>query len=436
MKAWRMLCLFLALAVLGTLLVPAAACADGPRFHVYIEEDGEEKGFGYAFAVNVAGEKHLLAANYTDDDTVYIKSGDERYNIEEEWDYLTCGFYRSGLDYDAALEAVCPHRGDTVNIRYTIKESDQIYTCQTKARLGDVVFSRNGRAEVELELAEALGGTVSLTLFPALGYLSDSEVAGAMVTHSGRYYLYIPWFDANTYTTAGAAKETEPAGTPTPTPTPPGEEPTPTPSASAKPGIGLRPADGVSDGDDGTVEPGKRDWRMTVVIGLGCAAGLAIVVAVAAVLMQKKRKAQPGKKPGGDAPFFPDDGKDITIRTTPLPDGTETQGLFIMGRGGYQEGRIYPINGTVKIGRLDTNNIVYPADYPGVSREHLRLDLSNGALYMMDNSANGTYLQRAGESSINRVPRGQAIRLQPGDTFFLAERKNEFRVILRQGPES
>lgn len=101
--------------------------------------------------------------------------------------------------------------------------------------------------------------------------------------------------------------------------------------------------------------------------------------------------------------------------------------LRLKCRGGYMNGRIYPIpREGITIGREPDNNIQYPANTPGISRHHVKLFWQDGQLMILDlESSNGTYLNRNG-----RIPAMRPVPLNPGDCFYLGENKNGFEITV------
>ena len=113
--------------------------------------------------------------------------------------------------------------------------------------------------------------------------------------------------------------------------------------------------------------------------------------------------------------------------------------LQLVCRGGYQDGRSFPLayGTTVTIGRDAGCVIRYPADYPGVSRHHASLqwetlggEWSTGPLVLTlrDTSSTGTLLERLDKV----IPRGESVPVRAGDVFYIGERKNRFEIVSNQ----
>ncbi len=113
----------------------------------------------------------------------------------------------------------------------------------------------------------------------------------------------------------------------------------------------------------------------------------------------------------------------------PIPPAMQAQpatgALFLACQGGYQDGRVYPLNGSMLIGRGTNCNIQYPNDYPGISREHAMIQLNAGRIYLTDTSSTGIYL----EKTKSKMQPRQTIEMAPGDVFYLGEWKNKFQIV-------
>lgn len=96
----------------------------------------------------------------------------------------------------------------------------------------------------------------------------------------------------------------------------------------------------------------------------------------------------------------------------------------LVGEDGALKGRSYEIRGICWIGRTADCQIRYPENTGGISRHHCELLTENGKLLLMDvGSTYGTYLGDGTKLEKN-IPR----ELKSGDTFYLADRKQMFRV--------
>ena len=100
--------------------------------------------------------------------------------------------------------------------------------------------------------------------------------------------------------------------------------------------------------------------------------------------------------------------------------------MWLVCVGGHMNGRVYPITPEqpLTFGRLPGNRLQFPADYPGVSREHARLSLENGKLLLTDlGSTDGTVIFGKGQLT-PMVPQEMA----PGDVFYIGTEDNAFEI--------
>jgi hypothetical protein len=96
--------------------------------------------------------------------------------------------------------------------------------------------------------------------------------------------------------------------------------------------------------------------------------------------------------------------------------------LVITGRGLPAEGVRMPLNeSTVPVGRNHLPDS-FDAANASVSTEHLKVswDAKEQLYYMTDNSTNGTYVKRAGESQFKHYRKGEKIYMGPADEIRLA----------------
>ena len=156
---------------------------------------------------------------------------------------------------------------------------------------------------------------------------------------------------------------------------------------------------------------------------------ISIAIGVVVVLLLKKKK---NTETGPVPPPPPGTGDDDTVVYDPIPEDVDPEpiagSLKLRCHGGYQNGRAYdiPADG-LSIGRELSNNICYPPQTPGISRQHAKLFWQDGQLMLLDlDSSNGTYLNQSG-----RIPPMRPVPLQPGDCFYLGENKNCFEVSAR-----
>lgn len=120
---------------------------------------------------------------------------------------------------------------------------------------------------------------------------------------------------------------------------------------------------------------------------------------------------------------------------TPLGD------LYLSCRGGYQDGREYPLKAEILIGRATDCDIRYPDDCPGISRHHAIVrcyeELGSIRVELTDTSSTETYLKKGsiGENKANQIPKNTPIELRPGDVFYIGARENRFELVQKVLPE-
>jgi len=127
--------------------------------------------------------------------------------------------------------------------------------------------------------------------------------------------------------------------------------------------------------------------------------------------------------PPSDLSAYPPPGNSslpYTVEDVPI----HTPKVYITGLGGSMDGRNFEFGQhEILIGREASCSIRYPGDTNGISRSHCKLLWQNGTLMLMDlNSTYGTYTVSGKLTPMYPVP------LRNGDVFYLAEKKNCFRV--------
>ncbi len=100
----------------------------------------------------------------------------------------------------------------------------------------------------------------------------------------------------------------------------------------------------------------------------------------------------------------------------------------IQGLAGYFEGRRFPIENQLIIGRAPSCNIVFPTDTQGVSSKHCVIVNNNGQLYIKDlESSYGTFLNGKTKLEPNKM-----VSINIGDRIALGSENQSF-IITRKG---
>jgi predicted component of type VI protein secretion system len=93
---------------------------------------------------------------------------------------------------------------------------------------------------------------------------------------------------------------------------------------------------------------------------------------------------------------------------------------------GHLAGNSFPIRGVIAIGRDPARcQVVYPADTKGISSLHCEVMQQAGSIILTDKgSTYGTFLAGGQKLAAN-----QNVTLASGAVFYLADPKNEFRIL-------
>lgn len=158
-------------------------------------------------------------------------------------------------------------------------------------------------------------------------------------------------------------------------------------------------------------EPAKNNTPLIV-------GGVAVVVvAIAAVaLLARKKKPVPAAQP-------------ISPTGPAVPAIGAVGGLRLQCLSGSFAGRRFPIEKQVRIGRDPArNDLVYPANAPGVSGAHCVVKAEGGQLWLTDlGSSHGTYLNG------RKLAANQASPLNVGDRFWLGSENEMFQITVKGG---
>lgn len=162
-------------------------------------------------------------------------------------------------------------------------------------------------------------------------------------------------------------------------------------------------------------------------------AAVLVVVAIIALLSVRGKKRSGRERGSAPSPVPPVDETGPVPTPAPAerrPDPNDS-GFRIQGLSGALEGRRYLIGrqGVVVLGRDPAQcGVVFPGDTPGVSARHCAVWLENGGVYLKDlGSSHGTFLAPG-----RRLTTGQAVRLMPGETFFLGSQDQSFVIAERR----
>jgi hypothetical protein len=144
-------------------------------------------------------------------------------------------------------------------------------------------------------------------------------------------------------------------------------------------------------------------WWLFVAAG-GLVAG-AVVFMVVLVMREKDPAAQPAKQP--------------------VPPSADAE-LQLICLGGHYAGKTFPLRGPVSVGRdPQLCHIIFPSGTNGISALHCEISPRPGGVTLTDKgSTYGTFL-----SGGRKLGENQSAALNPGDSFYLAESVNEFKVM-------
>ena len=108
--------------------------------------------------------------------------------------------------------------------------------------------------------------------------------------------------------------------------------------------------------------------------------------------------------------------------TPSAPAGPST--LHVTGLTGPLTGRRFPLDRNLRIGRNAGNDIAFPEGTPGISGSHCMLIPQGNMVYLADlGSSYGTFLDNG-----SRLAPQEKHPLKKGDVFYLASRKQSFRI--------
>lgn len=172
------------------------------------------------------------------------------------------------------------------------------------------------------------------------------------------------------------------------------------------------------------------DDTVTLIIIIAIAAVVvAAVIIILVILLGKRKKGKETPSPDGGNAQTSSFTEAAQPYAQPRPYIQNDSGLRIQAESGVFAGRRFAIAPVLRIGRDPArNDLVYPEQTKGISGVHCKLVYQSGQLLLIDlGSTYGTYLNGG-----QRLAANQAMAINPGDRFYLADRKELF-VIVRSG---
>lgn len=180
-------------------------------------------------------------------------------------------------------------------------------------------------------------------------------------------------------------------------------------------------------------------WAMAVIL----AGAVAIVILAAYLIMRNNARNRtrqvpaPAPQPVPSQPASWPDTQPVPQPDPYVPNhpgggypaaapASSAQLLRLQSVAGAFGSRRFSIDGTLRMGVDPTqNDLVFPQGTPGVSRQHCRLILRNGALWLQDmNARYGTYYNG------KKMDPGQTVQVREGDTLSLGGQGQTFRIVL------
>lgn len=150
-----------------------------------------------------------------------------------------------------------------------------------------------------------------------------------------------------------------------------------------------------------TTEAGKKEFPVTAVaIGVG----IAVLIGAAAVILLRKKKHVP--------------------LPAPAPQPEPPQRILLQCTRGPLQGKTWELFASLSIGRNPWENIVLPADTPGISRSHCLISRQGNQVTVTDlGSSYGTSLND------NRLTPNQPVQAFNGASISLANGRVQFQIL-------
>ncbi len=182
--------------------------------------------------------------------------------------------------------------------------------------------------------------------------------------------------------------------------------------------------DQEGSGEEEGPESGNTAWLFLL-------AAAAAAVCISAVFLQQKRKRDRNAHARRKRPASGGADSRGPIQPDPTWLGDKKEELYLCCRGGYQDGREFPLRDGVRIGRSEECDIRYPEKHPGISRIHVTVEEENGRVYLTDQSSTEVFLKKGsiGDRRADRIPKKERVEIFPGDVFYLAARENRFELM-------
>ncbi len=430
MKTRKSICTLIVVAALLLTIGAAQAFAEGGIYEVYVDDTDEAASV--SMVLKTDNGQLLSAYNYPDGFKPTIRVDGASYSMEKLCGYGDVALYTvEGFRSSEYFTAVSPRLGDELDILYYTDQEEDTVTKQVLATVGEIAESGDGYTLLSLSIAEDFEGFPEYALFSPLAFRGDNEIVGVAVETDGDYYLMLSWFDAARFgSSASTATVTE------------------TPADGGSSGGNVSLSNQTTTGTTSIVSVSTWNWKQILIVVLAAVAALSLILVVVLAFARKSGKKKRAATEKNDRPLDgmipppPDlegNGDNGNAgHTVPIKEQPGNGEYCLACRGGFLDGRRFPMRGSVGIGRnpdiqgvLET--IRYPEKYQGISRQHARVLMKNGAFYLVDtNSSYGTYLIKPGMPEPKRLTPNQPVPLQPGDSFFLGgSNVNEFRLTVQ-----
>lgn len=463
--------LLLLLLLLSTASVAAQSIIDDARKNVVLvfaqDANGRMLGWGSGFVIGDSEPIQYVATNWhVVNPAEYGRNSVDTFLWISSDDYVPVTVYHSLPETDVALLAIDPahllYGYDPVPLatRDTVNTGDEVYALGFPA--GEIAdFYTSYYTDVTV----TKGIVSKTTTWNGRGvYQTDADInpgnsGGPLINDQGQI------IGINTFTMLGAdgingsvqidylievlsrrgiSFKSASAVMPEPEPVPE-PEPAPEPEPVPEPEPALEP------------EPEEDDPNYLLIGGIAVGALLLVGILLAVVMSGKKKTptrpvappAPSGAPPSSHRPVVPPsiDTSAVTMAKTggaaeaTMAKAAPTAGVtmaksttprpVIKGVSGHFAGQTFElVNGSLVIGRDPrVAQVVFPQGNEEVSRKHctVNYDQSSNRFTLEDSSSNGTFL-----ASDQKLESGKPYYLNPGDRFYLVEKKETFEVQMEK----